>query len=204
MDYPWRSERDPWLALAAEVLLQRTRASQVVPVFEALRARYASPNRVAEASPRDIERLFAPLGLRWRARYFAEMGRYLSTLGRVPSAEKKLLLIPSVGPYAAAAYRSLHLDRRSVLIDANIVRWMGRMFGFRVDGETRRKRWLLDLADRLTPERHTRAYNYALLDLTMTVCSAKPRCESCPLSGCGCQYAGKHVPSNRPHSQRER
>ncbi len=37
-EYPWRAERDPWLSFLAELLLQRTRASQVEAVFALIKA----------------------------------------------------------------------------------------------------------------------------------------------------------------------
>ncbi len=189
VDYPWRTEPNLWLGLATEVLLQRTRATQVVPAFEILRDRFPAPGAVADAPFTAIQDLFTPLGLRWRARYFHDMGRHLDALGVIPANEAALLAVPAVGPYAAAAFRSLHLRRRAVIVDANIVRWLGRVFGFTTDGETRRKPWLIALADRLTPSIGVREYNYALLDLTMTVCGARPRCADCPLSGAGCAHA---------------
>ena len=33
-DFPWRKSEDPYLLLSAEVMLHRTQASQVVPVYE--------------------------------------------------------------------------------------------------------------------------------------------------------------------------
>ncbi len=70
-----------------------------------------------------------------------------------------------------------------MIIDANVVRVICRLVGEPYDGETRRKRWLMDLAERLTPERTFRDYNYALLDLAMVVClPAAPRCRACPLA----------------------
>lgn len=38
--FPWRQSRNPWEVLVAEILLQKTRAEQVVLVYEAL-VRYA-------------------------------------------------------------------------------------------------------------------------------------------------------------------
>lgn len=48
--------------------------------------------------------------------------------------------------------------------------------------ETRRKRWVTELADALTPKRVFRDYNYAVLDFTMLVCRPRnPRCDICPV-----------------------
>lgn len=89
--------------------------------------------------------------------------------------------MPAVGDYAASAFLSLHVGRRQVIIDANVVRWLCRMLGIAANGETRRQSWLRGVAAALTPPRAFQAYNYAVLDFTMSVCAPRPRCGRCPL-----------------------
>lgn len=68
-----------------------------------------------------------------------------------------------------------------MIIDANVVRWLCRIVGAKRDGETRRKKWLFDLADRITPNRNWKEYNYSVLDFTMQICVAQPKCDNCPI-----------------------
>src|SRR5262249_16213097 len=75
---PWRSETDSFHALIAEILLQRTRAEQVVPVFTAFKRRFPRPIDLATASEESILRVIASLGLRWRARYLRQLGKELN------------------------------------------------------------------------------------------------------------------------------
>ena len=90
--------------------------------------------------------------------------------------------LPGVGGYVAAATAALHGGNRAAIVDSNIVRLLCRLTGNTYGGETRRKRWLLDLADQLTPEVEFRAYGYAAIDLSMTVCRPRqPSCPDCPL-----------------------
>ena len=49
--FDWREESSPWLTLVAEFLLQRTRASQVIPVFREVRERYPTAAALVEAGP---------------------------------------------------------------------------------------------------------------------------------------------------------
>ena len=87
-----------------------------------------------------------------------------------------------MGDYAAAATAAFHGGTRAAIVDANIVRLLCRLRGHEYDGETRRKRWLLELADRLTPSVEFRDYGFAVLDLSMTVCRPRrPLCAECPL-----------------------
>jgi A/G-specific adenine glycosylase len=116
------------------------------------------------------------------ARQIAETG------GSPPENERQLVALPGVGPYAAAAWLSLHRDRRAVIVDNNVARWLSRMTGRAYDAETRRKRWVRDIADRLTPARAFRDYNYAVLDFTMRICRPRaPLCPECPLRS-DCAY----------------
>ena len=190
VDYPWRRRRHSrWLSLAAEILLQRTKAEQVVPVYRAFAEKYPEPRFLAREKPGALLDVVGSLGLRWRAPLMIRMAQRIEAAGAPPDSLEELVSLPGVGPYAAGAYLSFHRDKRAVIIDANIVRWLGRVFGFATHPETRRKAWLIRLAEELTPQRSFRAYNYAVLDLSMKVCSTKPRCAECPLSEGLCRYA---------------
>ena len=181
--YPWRGQLPLWQALIAEVMLQRTRADQVVPTFNQFRDRYRSPAALALANEEEFAGLVAPLGLRWRGRLLVQLTEEIVRLdGALPLNQTALEALPGVGPYAAAATLSLHANRRAVPIDSNIVRVLCRLVGATYDGETRRKRWLRELADALTPPRAHRDYNYAVLDLAALVCLPRnPKCDECPI-----------------------
>lgn len=169
--------------MIAEVLLQRTRAQNVVPVYEKFVARFPEVEDLKTATLEEIETLIYPLGLRWRAPLLKRLCDQLATTGgEMPRTLEGLLRLPGVGPYVAAAVLSFHLDGRGVIIDANIVRWLCRMVDVPMHGETRRARWLIELADAVTPARDVKTFNYAMLDFTMQICAKVPRCEVCPLS----------------------
>ena len=102
--------------------------------------------------------------------------------GSIPQTKSELMELPGVGEYVASSFLSFHAGQRSVIIDANVVRLITRMTGDEYDGETRRQRWLIDLADRLTPSRVYKDYNYGVLDLAMQVCKSNPSCNVCPVS----------------------
>ena len=172
-----------------EVLLQRTRAKQVVPVFEEFRRQYPTAVTFGEATEPELATLLAPLGLRWRvpllARLAAEIGR---RRGRLSRDAVNRVSLPAVGPYASSAALSLHGNRAAGLIDANTVRLTSRVFGTPYGPETRRTLRGAALFERLTPEDDHRAFNYGLLDLAMTVCTpCRPDCLACPLADL-CEY----------------
>lgn len=195
--FPWRNKLPFWQGLVTEFLLQRTRAQQVAPVFKAFRRRYPNAKAFAAAPEEEIRQLAEPLGLRWRGALLYRLAQEIGARnGRLPRDYQELQRLPGVGPYAAAAALSLHGNTRAVIIDSNIVRLLCRVKGVPYDGETRRKRWLREFAESLTPEKGFREYNYALLDLAMEVCRPRnPACEECPVNSM-CRSTGTFRPTS--------
>lgn len=181
--FPWRFCQNKWHSLAVEIMLQRTKAEQVLPVFEDFCKRYPEP----ELYYRDTDaNIFNSLGLQQRNREFKLLAKELS-IKNIPESKELLLQLPGVGEYVASAYLSLHRNKRAVIIDSNVVRLYGRFFGFCTDSETRRKKWFIELADVLTPVRNFYYFNYGLLDLPRNICKTKPDCNKCPLKK-KCKY----------------
>ena len=182
--YPWRVDLPIWQAVVAEFFLLRTRASQVVPVFERFRHCYPDTSTLVGAGEAELAALVRPLGLRWREPLFYQLALALDDLGDGLADDPDVLRsLPGVGEYVAAATASLHGGRRAVILDSNVVRLLSRLVDRPYDGETRRKRWLRDLADRVTPRLGYRSFNYAALDLAMSICLPRnPHCEECPVA----------------------
>jgi A/G-specific adenine glycosylase len=178
-DFPWRHTTNRWHALVAEIMLQRTRAEQVLPAYLDFTARYIT---AADYAADPEARVFATLGLNWREKHLRELAVVLAGSVKTPSDKGALLQLPGIGDYIAAAYRSMHLGLRDVIIDSNVVRIYGRFFGFDTDGETRRKKWFIELADRITPVDRFRDYNYGLIDFTRTVCRHSALHSQCPVT----------------------
>lgn len=183
--YSWREPSVLlWQKLVAEVMLSRTRASQVEPVWLRFCTQFRTAEDLKGLTREQVKELTQGLGLHWRSELLYNLLRQLgSTGGWVPSTYDELKKLPGVGDYCASAMLSLHLGKPAAIIDSNIVRVIARVAGRPFGGETRRKRWLRDLADALTPDNEHTTYNYALLDLAMTVCQPRtPRCQACPLA----------------------
>jgi len=181
--FPWRETENKWHALVAEIMLQRTNAEQVVSVYKSFCSKYKKPGDLLKDKDTEI---FKNLGLLWRENQIKKLADILSDR-EIPEDKDSLLKLPAVGDYIASAYRSLHLGLRDVIIDSNIVRILGRYYGFKTDSETRRKNWLFDLADRITPVRNYKKFNYGIIDFTRLICRPKALCKICILSKkCNC------------------
>ena len=200
-DYPWRSETDSWLTLVAELMLQRTRAAQVVPVFMAFREQYHTASALVEAGPDEAHRVTAALGLHGRGPQLYELAAAVAKAGQASSVDPTgLSAIAGIGPYTYAAWLSLHQGKRAILVDSNVYRWLGRMTGQQYGRDPRGIRWLNELADQLTPQRVFRDYNYSVLDFTMLVCRPRnPSCDICPVANY-CEFRNERTPADRPRT----
>lgn len=166
-----------------ELLLQRTRANQVEPVFKEFREVYPKAESLVRAGPDAARAVMARLGLHWRSRLLYSIARAVHEHGgNPPESLEELRKIPGVGIYTSAAWLSLHRGKRASIVDSNVARWLSRLIGMPYARDPRHVHWVQDLADRLTPARAFRDYNYAVLDFTRQVCTVRnPLCGGCPL-----------------------
>lgn len=192
-DFRWRRTRDPYCILISEIMLRRTRAVQVEPVYSEFLRSYPDPESLSAAHPHDIKRSMQPLGLAWRTENMVALAADLKTRfnHRVPSAEEELKSLPGSGDYVTAAVMCFAYGKATPLIDTNVVRVLGRIFGLNIAGEARRRKEIKRAAARCVETQRPRDYHYALLDFAAKVCKARsPNCPSCPFEN-KCNYGSK-------------
>jgi A/G-specific adenine glycosylase len=182
---PWRTARiGAYRVLIAELMLRRTRAAQVAPVFRQFIAMFPNAATLAAADPALVGEAVASLGLRWRVPSFVGVARQLRDAygGRVPRDRASLLLLPGVGDYVSSAVRAFAFGLEAVLVDTNTVRVAARYFGFDHGPETRRNANARSFVALLHNPKNTRASAQALLDFAASVCVARrPHCPECPV-----------------------
>jgi len=201
--FPWREDRTPYRVLVSEVLLHRTRAGSVAPIYERFIGRYPSPVVLASADDSELAEMLGPLGLRWRTELIGRMAREIVERfgGEVPCDRDALLSLPGVGDYIASAVLVFGCGMFAPLLDTNIVRIAGRYHGVPVsDGSRRSARFAELLSDLVDPLDPATSY-YALIDLGALVCRPRsPRCGECPIRE-GCRHAaGRSGRSSRARS----
>jgi A/G-specific adenine glycosylase len=183
--FPWRLTNTPYRILMAEVMLHRTKALQVVPVYERFIQQYPDLAHFLQATKKNLKASLQSLGLAWRIDLIYQMGRMieLSFGSQIPVENEDLLSLPGVSEYIASAVRCFAWNLPEPLIDTNTVRITGRFFGWDIKDSSRRsKRFRQALAEFVDPE-EPRTFNYTLLDLAALVCLKKrpPLCDQCPL-----------------------
>lgn len=194
--YPWRTTQDPYQILIAEVMLHRTQAKQVVPIYLRFIERFPNARQLSHAHASELHEMLHSLGLRWRIDLIRDMGSELVRQfdGQVPHERDELVSLPGVSDYIASAVRCFAWNLPEPLIDTNTVRVVGRLFGLPTSSSSRRTRRFRRLITSLLDPVEPRAYNFALLDLAGTVCKSRPRpmCEHCPVAS-WCQHGQKVV-----------
>lgn len=183
--FPWRYDQNEYHVLMAELMLRRTQARQVVPVYEQFLRDYPTVRSLLEAAPERVRESLRGLGLAWRAANFEALARELVERygGEVPQGREELLALTGVGPYVADAVRIFGFGEDGVLADTNTVRVAARYFGFEYDQESRRRPRVIEAVGQLVEKGAAARSNYALLDFAAIVCQArKPQHLRCPLA----------------------
>ncbi len=182
--FPWRSDSDPFHLLLAEMMLRRTRASQVIGVYTSFIDRYPDAKMLADAEPKEVATALYSLGLAWRVPAFQALARALVERhgGRVPDSYEALVALPGVGDYVASAICCFSFKQPIIIADTNTVRVIGRLAGVATHAESRRSRAIREMMRSVLDEQAPDSFNYALLDLAALVCTPRsPSCRACPV-----------------------
>jgi len=193
--YPWRETREPYHILLAEVLLHRTRADQVVPIYHRVLERYPTVHALAAAQLEDLADLLRSLGLHWRVPLLLKMAREVVSRfgGNIPASAEMLRTLPGIGLYIAAATSCFAFDRPEPILDTNTVRVLGRLFRLDVQESSRKSRKFRTIMAELLDRDRPRLFNLALLDLAALICTpAMPACHRCPLQSI-CPYGSQYA-----------
>ncbi|CAJ37599.1 DNA glycosylase [Methanocella arvoryzae] len=188
--YPWRNVSSPYMVMIAEFMLQRTRADQVVPVYNQFLKKYPDVDQLAEADIEDIKATLKPLGLYWRANHFKMAAEYIQRTfsGNIPDNKEDLKNIPGVGDYAAGAILAVAFRKKSCIVDSNIARVLNRYYGLGLNGEIRRKKEIVELACQLFNHKEPNKILFAIIDFSAIVCTpVNPKHGICPLKN-NCLY----------------
>jgi A/G-specific adenine glycosylase len=202
-DLPWRrAGATPWGVLVSEFMLQQTPVARVLPVYESWLARWPDPAALAAEPAGEAVRAWGRLGyprraLRLHATATAMVDRHG---GRVPADPAELRALPGVGEYTAAAVAAFAYRRRTVVLDTNVRRVLGRLTrGEALPGTASPTTVERAAAEVLLPADPAAAatWSVAVMELGALVCTARsPRCDACPVAaGCRWLAAGRPVTS---------
>nr|WP_061961905.1 A/G-specific adenine glycosylase [Demequina flava] len=186
-DLPWRhADCSPWGILVSEVMLQQTPVVRVEPVWRRWMERWPTPAALAAGTQTDAVRAWDRLGYPRRAQRLWQCATALVERhdGEVPRDHDDLLALPGIGDYTASAIRAFAFGERSVVLDTNIRRVIGRAWHATALPATHLTRTEREAAAELVPASSHDAvqWNAGSMELGALVCTARaPRCGECPL-----------------------
>lgn len=187
---PWRENRTPYRVWLAEIMLQQTTVTTVIPYFNNFIHHFPTLEELAAASLDDVLTHWQGLGYYSRARNLHACAKKLTNEygNKWPVTEEELIKLPGIGPYTAAALAALAFNKPTVIVDGNIERICARLWA--EDTPLPKSKPLLKAhANTLVPPKNTGRFAECLMDFANTVClPKKPLCSSCPLRECCTAY----------------
>lgn len=176
-ELPWRNTTDPYKILVAEIMLQQTQVSRVVPKYEAFLERFPDLAALAAAPLADVLRAWDGLGYNRRAKYLKQAAEMIVNEfdGVFPEDVDALQELPGVGEYTANAVASFAFNNGGPVFDTNVRRVLYRFHGKAGDDE------LKAFHASIFPDGHAREWNNAVMELGSEVCvDGTPHCSDCP------------------------
>ena len=178
-DLPWRKTRDPYRIWVSEIMLQQTRVAAVLEHYANFMKRFPTVQSLASARQQSVLAAWSGLGYYHRARRMHQAARIITSRNcEFPRTVNGWLELPGIGRYTAAAIASIAFGESKAVVDGNVERVLGRLFG-RAEG--REQTWLR--AESLLAPDRPGDFNQAMMELGATICTPRsPQCLLCPLN----------------------
>lgn len=189
--FPWRYQKSRYRVLVSEFMLHRTQAQQVLPVYKSFIELYPSLRKFFSTYNKNVNDILMPLGLNWRIEgMLSALHNIWIQFHGVPRDFEKLMSVPGIGKYIAGATICFTQNIPITLIDTNIVRITGRVFGLSLQGEARRRKEMVDTIRCICDPINPRGFYYGLIDLAHLICfPKKPDCNLCPFVNLPCSFS---------------
>ena len=185
-DLPWRRSRDPYRIWISEVMLQQTQVATVRDYFARFVRALPDVRNLVAADEQQVLRLWEGLGYYRRARQLHAAAKRVVDEhgGELPRTVALLQTLPGIGRYTAGAIASFAFGQPAPIVEANTIRLLSRLIGYRDDPSNAAGQQLLWLtAEELLPRKNVSQFNQALMELGSLVCTPlSPKCDACPLA----------------------
>jgi A/G-specific adenine glycosylase len=182
--------------MVSEFMLQQTPVERVLEPWRRWVERWPTPIALAAAPSGEAVRAWGRLGYPRRALRLHQSATVIATEhgGVVPDDPVRLLALPGVGSYTAAAILSFAFGQRHVVLDTNVRRVLTRVADGIAYPAAATTRADIALAESFLPRSRARAARWAVasMELGALVCTARsPSCAACPVqSRCAWRSAG--------------
>lgn len=182
---PWQQDKSPYRVWVAEIMLQQTQVSAVIPYYEKFMARFANIEALATAKQDEVLQHWSGLGYYARARNLHKAAQIIHQdyTGQFPDNIDQMNQLPGIGRSTAGAILVCSMAQRHPILDGNVKRVLCRYHAIEgYPGVKSVEKELWELAEQHTPQFHVADYTQAIMDLGATLCiRGKPQCENCPM-----------------------
>ena len=167
-DLPWRKSRDLYRIWISEIMLQQTQVATVIDFYLRFLKAFPTVQKLAAAEEEQVLRLWEGLGYYRRARQLHAAAKQIVAehAGEFPQTVEEVRALPGIGRYTAGAILSIGLDLRLPILEANTVRLLSRLAGYRGDPlSAAGQKYLWEMAEQILPPANTGLFNQALMEL---------------------------------------
>lgn len=164
--------------------MQQTRVDQGLKYWEKFLNEFPTLKSLSESEESRVLALWSGLGYYSRARNIHKAAKIISNdlRGEFPKSSLKLIKIPGIGPYTAAAISSICFDEVIPAIDGNAFRVYTRLFA--IDSPIEKKKTINKINELSLPlisRKRPGDSNQAIMDIGSSICyPKKPKCNYCP------------------------
>lgn len=182
---PWQKNPSKYRVWVSEVMLQQTQVATVLKYYDRFILRFPDVKILAGTPLDEVLNKWSGLGYYRRATLMHKAAQMIinNLDGRIPTSVEELMKLPGIGRSTAGAIVSLSLNKKAVILDANVKKILIRFHGIKSAlNEKGIEKKLWELAGQSLPDKEFRCYNQGLMDLGATICfKSTPKCEMCPL-----------------------
>lgn len=185
-ELPWKNTTDPYRIWLSEIMSQQTRIEHVIQYYHKFIDAFPTVNDMAASSEDKILSMWSGLGYYNRARNMFKTATLIVEKydGVFPTEHDKIIALPGIGDYTAAAIVSFAYGDSYPVIDANVKRIYARLrtVAERLTLKDPRNRMITFLQSAME-NKPAAEFNQAIMDFGAQICtSANPTCASCPLN----------------------
>lgn len=183
--FPWRKPNlTGYQVIISEILLQRTKASNIAIFFPYFIQKYPDWTALWEATENELKEVLKSIGLHnQKAKRLHQLSQEMARRkGSFPENRTEIDKMPMIGQYIANSYELFVRNKKVPLLDVNMVRLIERYFGPRRLSDIRYDPYIQKIAHLIVDVDDAIAMNWAVLDFAALVCKPNnPLCSECPL-----------------------
>lgn len=184
---PWKNIKDPYKIWISEIILQQTRVTQGWSYYENFVKIFPNISTLAKVPLEKVNKAWEGLGYYTRAANVHKAAKIMEAEydGQFPQDYDKILKLPGIGPYTAAAIASFAFEMPFPVVDGNVIRVLSRYAGIGQNEPNFNKiqKETYALANQLIQHAQASIFNQAIMDFGATHCTvSSPKCDTCLLN----------------------